>query len=205
MIVAIAILVLAAGVVLTMVLFGWRFTYAPDLENSWDAISAVASWSSVVVSIIAVCSSFAAVWFAIRVADKQNKIAVFDKRMECYLELQKHRTFATMSMRLADPERVLCAFSYTFSNGVTNDIGDINLLALSLKSETIIEQLPFIFDFVTYDEAAEIKNLFSAVTEVFMAENINLDEYKDVLINYYDGICGFELKHGKSVLNYMKL
>ena len=33
---------------------GFRVTYAPDLENSWDAISAFASWSSVFVSGLAI-------------------------------------------------------------------------------------------------------------------------------------------------------
>ena len=78
---AIAIVVLASGVVLTMMLFGWRFTYAPELETSWDAISAVAAW-------VGVISSFVAIWFAIQVpkiiVEKQNKIALFEKRYAVY-------------------------------------------------------------------------------------------------------------------------
>lgn len=81
MIAPIAIVVLASGVVLTMMLFGWRFTYAPELETSWDAVSSVAAW-------VGVISSFFAIWFAIQVpkkiAEKQNKIALFEKRYAVY-------------------------------------------------------------------------------------------------------------------------
>lgn len=73
LIAAIALLVLAAGVVLVMALFGWRFTYAPELENSWDAISACASWTGVVVSIIGVMASFIAIWYAIQVPKKNSR------------------------------------------------------------------------------------------------------------------------------------
>lgn len=41
-----------ALVALVMASFGWKITYAPDLENSWDAIGAVASWASVIVGAV---------------------------------------------------------------------------------------------------------------------------------------------------------
>ena len=74
----IAIIVVTA-VAFIMALFGWRISYAPGLENSWDAVSAVAAWAGVF-------SSFIAIWFAIQVpkkiAEQQNKIALFEKRLE---------------------------------------------------------------------------------------------------------------------------
>ena len=43
-------------VILVLILFlcGFRITYSPSLENSWNAISAVASWASVFVSGLAI-------------------------------------------------------------------------------------------------------------------------------------------------------
>ena len=65
---------ITAVVAFMMALFGWRITYAPRLENSWDAVSAVAAWAGVF-------SSFIAIWFAIKVtkkiAEHQDKIALF--------------------------------------------------------------------------------------------------------------------------------
>lgn len=81
LIAAISILASTAGVVLIMIFFGWRFTYAPELETSWDAVSAVAAWAGVI-------TSFIAIWFAIRVpkkiANRQDRISLFEKRYQVY-------------------------------------------------------------------------------------------------------------------------
>lgn len=75
---------------------GFRITYAPELENSWNAVSGVAAWFGVAVSIIGVVASFMAVWYAVRVADKQNRIALFEKRYELYNIIMSCRVFARM-------------------------------------------------------------------------------------------------------------
>ena len=66
---------------------GFHITYAPELETSWDAVSTVASWVGVLVSAVGVVASFIAIWYAIQVpkkiAEQQNKIALFEKRLEC--------------------------------------------------------------------------------------------------------------------------
>lgn len=85
---AIAVFVLVTGVVLTMMLFGWRFTYAPELQNQWTAITAVATWAGVVVSICSVIASIIAIRAAIKVpqkiANQQNRISLFEKRFHIY-------------------------------------------------------------------------------------------------------------------------
>lgn len=74
--------------VLILFCLGFRITYAPKLENSWEAVSAVASWVQVIISILGVIASFVAIWFAIQVpkkiADRQDKIVLFEKRWEVY-------------------------------------------------------------------------------------------------------------------------
>ena len=79
-------LAVAAVVLLVIVVagffFGFRITYAPDLENSWNAISAMASWVGTIGTVSAI---FAAIW----VANRQNKIALFEKRYENYIIIQK--------------------------------------------------------------------------------------------------------------------
>ena len=59
-------------VAFVMAKFGWRITYVPELENSWDAISAVASWASALVSLLAV---WAAIQIPKKIADEQNNVA----------------------------------------------------------------------------------------------------------------------------------
>lgn len=88
------ILAAAVIIILAVILYsvGFRITYAPELENSWDAISAVAAWASVI-------ASFIAIWFAIRVpsliAKRQDAIALFEKKIECYIAIQRLLAFAT--------------------------------------------------------------------------------------------------------------
>lgn len=47
----VALVIIGAGIIVAFLL-GLRITYAPELENSWDAISAVASWASVAASFL---------------------------------------------------------------------------------------------------------------------------------------------------------
>lgn len=70
------------AVLVVAFLLGFRITYAPELENSWNAISAMASWVGTIGTVSAI---FAAIW----VANRQNKIALFEKRYENYIIIQK--------------------------------------------------------------------------------------------------------------------
>lgn len=97
------LLIIAIGVLVVVGLLycaGLRITYAPELKNDWDSISAYAAWFSVVVSIFGVGASFAAVWYAIRVpkqiAEKQNNIALFEKRYEILCLFNSCRMFANV-------------------------------------------------------------------------------------------------------------
>lgn len=78
---------LLAGLVVVLLVGLWRgfrITYSPTLENSWSAISGVADWVGVIISILSAIASFMAVWYAIRVADKQNQITLFEKKYELF-------------------------------------------------------------------------------------------------------------------------
>lgn len=79
--------VITGAVVIALVilrLLGFRITYT---EPNWNAISSWASWASV-------GASFIAIWFAIQVpktiADRQDKIALFDKRFEVFEKIENY-------------------------------------------------------------------------------------------------------------------
>mgnify|MGYP005779088331 CR=1 FL=1 len=86
-----AAILIVAVVAFVMALFGWRITYAPEMENSWDAVSAVATWAGVFASVFAIV-------FAIRVpkkiADRQDRIALFEKRYGAYSSLLTLQMFS---------------------------------------------------------------------------------------------------------------
>lgn len=82
------IIIFGAVLVIALILFllGFRITYAPELVTSWDAVSACAAWAGVIMSIAAVVF---AILVPIRIADRQDKIALFEKRYEMYNLLHK--------------------------------------------------------------------------------------------------------------------
>ena len=73
-------------VAFVMAKFGWRITYVPELENSWDAISAVASWASALVSLLAV---WAAIQIPKKIADEQNNVAEKKERKAIYFAIKE--------------------------------------------------------------------------------------------------------------------
>ena len=84
LIAAIAILVLVAGIVLAMMLFGWRFTYAPELENSWAAVSAVAACVS---ALAGIAIPIVAVVFQYKL--DSNKKDIKGSNLELYNKLER--------------------------------------------------------------------------------------------------------------------
>ena len=83
-----ALSVVAVCVILLVFLYciGFRITYAPQLENSWDAISAVATWAGVVVSCFAV---WAAIQIPQRIAEEQNDVSEKQARMNIYFSIKE--------------------------------------------------------------------------------------------------------------------
>ena len=95
-----ALLLVLVFVIVILYWLGFRITYAPELENSWEAVSAVAAWAGVVVSFVAICF---AVQVPKKIAEQQNKIALFEKRLEFYLTLKKLESISVSMNNLKEP------------------------------------------------------------------------------------------------------
>lgn len=112
----------AAVLVIAFTLFfcGFRITYAPALESSWDAVSGVASWAGVIIAIAGVVASFLAVWFAIqipkKIAEQQNKIALFEKRHEVFDIYNSCKVFSELLQFAQNKKDVQAIFLLTFCN-----------------------------------------------------------------------------------------
>lgn len=128
-----------------MFLFGWRITYTPELDNSWDAISAVAAWAGIVVAFAGVIASFAAVWFAIRVpqkiAEQQDKISLFEKRYSCYEVIQNLLASASQMETLQKNKEIQLAFRMYLENPekvLNNESATVFALQLKRKETDVI-------------------------------------------------------------------
>lgn len=211
LIAAIALLVLAAGVVLVMALFGWRFTYAPELENSWGAVSAVAAWAGVIMSFLAV---MVAVWIPKRIADRQDKIALFEKRYDCYTVIQNLLVCAeqmedvqtnkgvqmAFRARLGEPEKIYDNLSATtfalqlkqkqvivvsgeflFSHYNTNLLQEIIDVGIELVLKTAESHTGFEEKLLS-DQAMQLKTRYCKLCKRYDSETIGLME-KELQLN----------------------
>lgn len=77
-----------------LICLGFKITYVPEMENNWDAASACAAWAGAI-------GTVAAVFSAIYVANRQNKIALFEKRYKVYNEICNCGTFS-YALKLAN-------------------------------------------------------------------------------------------------------
>lgn len=157
-------IVLVAIVVLLVFLYckGFRVTYAPDLENSWDAVSAFAAW-------FGVAMSFAAIMVAIqipkKIADRQDKIALFEKRMECYSTVQNICAFARQISDLISKKEIQTAVKMYFGEAALfseNQYAAWYTITLKRQEPIIVEG---VFLFPEYDEEI-LQNLLMDIIEL---------------------------------------
>ena len=100
---------------------GYRITYNPMLENSWDAISAFASWCGAILSGGAL---IVAIQIPKEIANQQNKIELFEKRYSVWETLMFLKTIVkeicTDDVKVYDPKKRLDKWvaNYTTNSSV---------------------------------------------------------------------------------------
>lgn len=159
---------ITAVVAFMMALFGWRVTYAPELENSWDAVSAVAAWAGVF-------SSFIAIWFAIQVpkkiAEQQDKISLFEKRYQLFSMLAKWRFLSEQIVTLAsnnDDARKFFSILYGENDDGDRLLNNINLTYRYIISE--ISQIYFLFG-IKENMQPTLLSLVNTTAKILMGNN----------------------------------
>ena len=174
-----------------MALFGWRITYAPELENSWDAISATSTVISAIVSIIGVSASFAAIWYAIQVpkeiADRQDKIALFEKRLTCYEMLETQRLLYFSIKNEDKIDLIKSGVALAYGADCFYDFNKINFPILVDKISNQCTQMSFLFDGIKYKEANELAVAFGAfISTLYSADKEKVYAAKKIYIKKLD-------------------
>ena len=162
---------LIIGLILTVgFLFGFRITYAPELKNDWEAISGVAAWGGIIVSIASAVASFMAVWYAIRVADKQNQIAMFEKKYELYALVHYCEIFADMAKKAKSREDIKEAFLAAFSDiKIAEDIPPDGMIAKKfVLMVQKMEQLQFLVEGTSEENSRYLAELGGAINSVIV-------------------------------------
>ena len=165
----VALLVLITGIGVAFCC-GFRITYAPELENSWEAISAVASWAGIIVSIASAVAAFMAVWYAIQVADKQNQIAMFEKKYELYALVHYCEIFADMAKKAKSREDIKEAFLAAFSDiKIAENIPPDGMIAKKfVLMVQKMEQLQFLVEGKSEEDARYLADLGGAINSVIV-------------------------------------
>ena len=183
------------ALVLILFCLGFRITYAPKLENSWDAVSAVASWVQVIISILGVIASLVAIWFAIQVpkkiADRQDKIALFERRYECFQFFEECFVLYKKSVEksLAEVISVQCCHML----GVQK-IEDLNRYDFQNKVnhfEYLLHQMGFLFPGIQEKDVTKLYNALSSYLAAIL-------DRKDIEKKRQDYICAMK-EFGKYV------
>lgn len=176
---------------------GYRIVYPEQFETSWDAVSGFAAWFGVIVSVVSAAASFFAIWFAVRVADQQNKIALFEKRYQCWTKIQNLWACARWIKELKTNQGIYLGFRTYFgeTQRIITDYEEPLEFALRFnrEQETISSG---IFLFSHYD--AELLKKIISIGVKLIAEvskhlsekdKNNISEKAESLMNEFYNLC----------------
>lgn len=165
---------IAVGVVVVCALMvwaykaGWRITYAPELETSWECVSAIAS-------LIGAFGTVAAVWSAIRVpkkiAEQQDRISLFEKRYQLFSMLAKWRFLSEQIVTHAsNNEDARKFFSMLYAeNNDDRLLSQINLTYRYIINE--ISQVYFLFG-IKEEMHPTLLSLINTTATILMDRNL---------------------------------
>lgn len=202
--VPITLVALAVILFLLGYLIGFRITYAPELENSWDAISAVAEWIGVLVSVISVVASFVAIWYAIQVpkkiADRQDKIALFEKRYACFQFFEECFVLYKISLEKNATEKIIHRCYHILGIETSDALSQEEFHRKAKQFEYILHQIPFLFEGI---DEKEIEKLYAKLSVYLYVVVFKKPVEKEKL----DYICAMKtiLKHNNEIWDSMTI
>lgn len=173
---------------------GFRFVYPERFENSWNAVSGIAAWAGVVVSALSAVASFLAVIFAVQVADKQNKISLFEKRYELYDIVKNCKDFSNIIDKTKNKLEIrvlfLVALCYDSIDDEKNIVNTTFVSAKLIVTVQKINQIPFLFK--NLDPGCQLSELITSLSGIVNAccatqDTPDLQENIQRLSNYING------------------
>ena len=192
------LLIILVLVIVALYRIGFRITYAPELENSWEAVSAVATC-------VGVFASFIAIWYAIQVpnkiAEEQNKIALFEKRYKCFQFFERCIVFYKSIKDENETEKLQSACYYMIGEFLTENI-NLPVVCIKIKEfEYILHQMEFLFPELNEDDVSNLyMTLQSFIISVIMKQSdieikkkryinaidVFINKYTDIIWNHID-------------------
>lgn len=93
--------------------YGFRITYAPELENNWDAIAACAAWAGAIGTIAVLIYNHIAIELTQKSVRQAVDLQLFEKRLELYNTIKDDTAFynAPLSLKIAYNEEIYLLYS----------------------------------------------------------------------------------------------
>lgn len=138
-----------------------------NIANSIDALAQprFIDWLAVFLSIFSIAVSGAAICFAIRVANKQNKIALFEKRYELYMRYMEYYALAVEIGLAKDRGEIQRAWleidRSTWNEKLVDDKKKISFRTEEIRFKML--QAKFLFD---EDIGASVNDFVEILTEI---------------------------------------
>ena len=164
-------------------------------------------YAHLVVSIIGIIISAYAIKIAVnvpeKIAQRQDKIALFDKRFAAYEVLEKCVIFANVIEKCqsgVDRKTYIGFFAVAFFNGNTDIVESENSICELQQISAPLKHMTFLFDGISAYETQEIS---LALIELLYAVTANLQiessktKYVTVVKKFFD-------KHNENILNLLQ-
>ena len=166
--------------------------------NWLDYLQVFATIISVIISAIAVIM---AVRIPKKIAEKQDKIALFNKRVDSFDSLQKCLAFADLVKTINKVDEYKVAALYFFGNEDDVQFKVEKIRANVIQVSVVLQQLSFLFDDVDNNEVGD---LFTSLKNfVFSLETTNnIEELKTKFINTIDL---FNKRHTNKLRDTLKI
>ena len=108
-------LVMAGVILLVAFLLGFRITYAPELKNDWDAISAVAAWVGAIGTVAVLWYNHKTIELTQRSVRQAIDLQLYEKRLELYNKITDDLTFSApdppITLRIVYSEEIYQLYS----------------------------------------------------------------------------------------------
>lgn len=197
-----AAFLIVAAVALVMAKFGWRITYAPELENSWAAISAVAAW-------VGAIGAVAAVFSAIYVANQQNKIALFEKRFDAYCIMTTcvafWRSLKAQRIDPGDPHAKINVYNWFMEYFSSEIHGSTDLKYMLTYIKHTLGNSILLFEFNEKEKAMIAKSAMALIAIMETLENVSSNKWCNEAINFLNLIDDLENDILIKMANQLKL
>lgn len=151
---------IVAVIIFIMAKLGFRVVYVPEPEDTWEAASAVASWVGAFISCVGVLASFLAIWYAIQVpktiADRQDQIALFEKRYECFQFFEKCAILLEKSLKQNGNNEIIKQVCSMLDVQAIHELNKYDFEKKLGHFEFLLHQMEFLFPEIQEKDAKEL-------------------------------------------------